>query len=103
MVMPKKKGVTRIFMAWMLISVALIGAPVFAQQRTFRIEEASINDIQNAIRSGQTTCRQVVEAYLERAKAYNGVCTALLTPDGKPIPPSTGMVRAGSPLIYPTQ
>ena len=69
----------------------------------FRVEEASITDIQTAIRAGQTTCRQVVQAYLERAKAYNGVCTALLTMDGTPIPPSTGMVRAGAPIQYPTK
>jgi hypothetical protein len=63
--------------------------PLFAQARGsgFRIEEASITGIQNAIRSGQTSCQRVVQAYLERAKAYNGPCTALLTPDGAPIPP----------------
>jgi amidase len=76
---------------------------VRAQQDGFQIEEASIADIQNAIRSGQTTCRDVVQAYIERAKAYNGVCTALLTADGTPIPPATGMMRAGSLLKYPTQ
>jgi Asp-tRNA(Asn)/Glu-tRNA(Gln) amidotransferase A subunit family amidase len=72
-----------------------------AQQ--FQIEEASIADIQNAIRAGQTTCQSVVQAYLERAKAYNGVCTALVTEGGGSIPAATGMVRAGSPLRYPTQ
>ena len=71
--------------------------------RAFRVEEASITDIQNAIRAGQTTCKQVVQAYLDRVKAYNGVCTALLTKDGAPIPPSTGMVRAGAPIKYPTK
>ena len=78
---------------------------VFAQAPAggFHIEEASITDIQSAIRGGQATCRQVVQSYLDRAKAYNGVCTALLTLDGKPIPPSTGMVRAGAPIQYPTK
>jgi len=74
-----------------------------AQQGQFKVEEASITDIQSAIKSGQTTCVGVVKAYLARAKAYNGVCTALLTKDGAPIPPATGMMRAGSPLKYPTQ
>src|SRR6266702_217710 len=69
----------------------------------FHVEEASIADIQSAIRSGQTSCKQVVQDYIARAKAYNGVCTALLTKAGAPIPPSTGMVRAGSLLKYPTQ
>ena len=80
-------------------------SPLFAQAvgGGFRVEEASITDIQNAIRAGRTSCRQVVLAYLERAKAYNGACTELLTKDGAPIPPSTGMVRAGAPLKYPTK
>jgi amidase len=80
-------------------------SPLSAQTTggSFHVEEASITAIQNAIRSGQTTCRQVVQAYLDRAKAYNGVCTALLTMDGKPIPPSTGMLRAGAPIQYPMQ
>jgi amidase len=82
-----------------------MASPLMAQSMAggFHVEEASITDIQNAIRSGQATCKQVVQAYLDRVKAYNGVCTALLTMDGKPIPPSTGMVRAGAPIRYPTQ
>jgi amidase len=86
-------------------AVAAMFAPglLWAQQGEFRIEETSITGIQSAISSGQTTCKQVVQAYLARAKAYNGACTALVTRDGAPIPPSTGMVRAGSPLKYPTQ
>jgi len=73
-----------------------------AQQSEFHVEEASITDIQNAIKSGQTTCKQVVQTYIARAKAYNGVCTALLTRGGAPIPQATGMMRAGSILKYPT-
>jgi Asp-tRNA(Asn)/Glu-tRNA(Gln) amidotransferase A subunit family amidase len=68
----------------------------------FKIEEASITDVHNAIQAGQTTCKQVVQSYLDRVKAYNGVCTALLTKDGAPIPAATGMVRAGAPIKYPT-
>jgi amidase len=74
-----------------------------AQQGQFHIEEASISDIQHAIQTGQTSCKQVVQDYIARAKAYNGVCTALLTKDGAPIPQATGMMRAGSILTYPTQ
>jgi Asp-tRNA(Asn)/Glu-tRNA(Gln) amidotransferase A subunit family amidase len=88
----------------MLSAVMLAAAlPARAQQRGFAIEEASIADIQGAIRAGRTTCQQVVQAYFERAKAYNGVCTALVTPDGKTIAPGVGMVRAGAPLKYPAQ
>jgi Asp-tRNA(Asn)/Glu-tRNA(Gln) amidotransferase A subunit family amidase len=69
----------------------------------FQVEEATISGIQDAIRSGATSCAQVVEAYLARARAYNGVCTALVTADGKPIPAARGAVRAGSPLSFPTR
>ena len=90
----------------LILSFAFLAAtaPQAAAQTTgFRVEEASITGIQNAIRAGQTTCRQVVQGYLDRAKAYNGVCTALLTGDGAPIPQATGMVRAGAPIKYPAQ
>jgi Asp-tRNA(Asn)/Glu-tRNA(Gln) amidotransferase A subunit family amidase len=68
----------------------------------FSIEEATIDGIQAAIQSGQTTCRAVVQAYIDRARAYNGVCTSLITPDGAAIPPATGAVRAGVALTFPT-
>jgi Asp-tRNA(Asn)/Glu-tRNA(Gln) amidotransferase A subunit family amidase len=84
-------------------TLALAGIAGTAGAQTFRVEEASISSIHEAIRSGQTTCRRVVQAYIERTKAYNGPCTALVTMDGKTIPPSTGMVRAGAPIQYPTQ
>jgi amidase len=89
--------------AWAMLPAIFAPALAKAQQSQFHVEEASIPDIQKAIVSGQTTCKQVVEAYLARAKAYNGMCTALLTKDGAPIPPSTGMVRAGAPVKYPTE
>ena len=41
-------------------------------------------------RAAEITCQGVVQAYLERVKAYNGTCTALVTADGKPIAPATG-------------
>jgi Asp-tRNA(Asn)/Glu-tRNA(Gln) amidotransferase A subunit family amidase len=82
-----------------------VASPSFAQTAGggFRVEEASISDIQNSIRAGRTSCKQVVQLYLDRVKAYNGACTALVTKDGAPIPPSTGMTRAGAPLEYPTR
>lgn len=47
-----------------------------AEPRTsrFEIQEATIDRIQNAIRTRQITTRSVVEAYLTRIKAYNGAC-----------------------------
>jgi amidase len=89
-----------------LMLVALLGltagAPRLASAE-FQLEEATIDDIQGAIKSGEVTCKGVVQAYLNRVKAYNGVCTALVTQDGKAIPASTGAVRAGSPLQFPTK
>jgi amidase len=75
---------------------------VFSQAPPFQVEEASIDGIHRAIMSGATTCRGVVQAYLDRAKAYNGVSNVLVTADGKPIPPPPGQVRAGAPLTFPT-
>ena len=85
-----------------VLSVLAPAAGTAGAQTLFRIEESTIADVQNAIKSGQTTCRAVVQAYLDRAKAYNGTCTALVTADGAPIPPATGAVRAGAPITFPT-
>ena len=68
----------------------------------FHLEEATIDDIHQAIREGQISCRGLVQLYLNRAKAYNGVADELVTRDGAPIPSAAGVVRAGSPLKYPT-
>ena len=43
--------------------------------------EATIPDVHRAIREGQITCRGLVQAYLNRAKAYNGTCNRLVTED----------------------
>jgi Asp-tRNA(Asn)/Glu-tRNA(Gln) amidotransferase A subunit family amidase len=87
-----------------MASVAALAAmsPAASAQGQFRIEEATIADVQNAIKAGQTTCQAVVQAYIDRAKAYNGACTKLVTADGASIPPATGAVRAGSPIVFPT-
>jgi Asp-tRNA(Asn)/Glu-tRNA(Gln) amidotransferase A subunit family amidase len=42
----------------------------------FAVEEATIDQIQQAIRSKRITTRGVVEAYLRRIKAYNGTCVS---------------------------
>ncbi len=83
--------------AGLLISIS----PLRAADR-FQIEEATIDSIQSAIKSGQVTCKGVVQAYIDRAKAYNGICTAMVTPDGAPVPAVTGLVRAGVAATFPT-
>ena len=45
----------------------------------------------------------VVQAYIDRAKAYNGPSDRLVTRDGAPIPAARGTVRAGAPLRFPTE
>lgn len=98
----------------LVLSLALAGASigvrsvtsseVSAQSRAvFTVEESTIASLHAAITSGQTTCQGVVQAYIDRAKAYNGVCTALVTEDGADIAPATGYVRAGAPLVFPTR
>jgi amidase len=86
----------------LLLATSLAGSPALAQG-TFNIEEATIASTQQAIMSGRTTCRAVVQAYLDRIKAYNGSCTALVTADGKPVNSVAGAIRSGTPLAFPTQ
>ena len=70
---------------------------------TFRVEEATIGDLHDAIRAGETTVVDVVKQYVARIRAFNGVASMLVTEDGAAVPQATGVVRAGSPLKFPTQ
>jgi Asp-tRNA(Asn)/Glu-tRNA(Gln) amidotransferase A subunit family amidase len=89
----------------LLASLPVAGfAQASANGSGFHVEEATIADMQGAIQNGTVTCRQIVEKYLERAKAYNrGVCTALVTADGKPVKVGNGRVVAGKPMQFPTR
>ena len=91
----------------LVLTGALLGpalVPVYGQEGApFELIEASIEDIHSAIRTGQITCRGLVQDYIDRARAYNGVCTRLVTKDGARISPARGIVRAGAPLEFPTQ
>jgi Asp-tRNA(Asn)/Glu-tRNA(Gln) amidotransferase A subunit family amidase len=78
-------------------------APAMALSQGFSVEESTIAGTHKAIKAGEVTCKGVVQAYLERVKAYNGTCTALVTKDGKPVAAAKGPVRAGSPLAFPTR
>jgi Asp-tRNA(Asn)/Glu-tRNA(Gln) amidotransferase A subunit family amidase len=69
----------------------------------FRLEEATIEELHAAIRSGQTTCVAVVQHYIDRVRAYNGVASLLVTEDGAPVPEATGAVRGTVPLRFPTE
>ena len=71
--------------------------------RSFRVEEATIAELHQAIREGRTTCVDVVKQYIERVRAYNGVASMLVTEDGVPVPDATGTVRGQAPLRFPAQ
>ena len=69
----------------------------------FRLEEATIEDLHEAIKSGKTTCLQVVERYIARVRAFNGVCSMLVTKDGALVENVSGTVRASAPIVFPTE
>lgn len=69
----------------------------------FDVVEATIDEMHAAIQAGEVTCVEIVEQYIARARAYNGVACALVTEDGAPVPPATGAVRAGAPVEFPTK
>ena len=73
-----------------------------AAEKPFCLEEATIDEMHRAIRSGEITVVEIVQHYIARVRAYNGVSSALVTADGEPIAPATGTVRAGAPLAFPT-
>lgn len=81
----------------------VVSLPTLVAAQRFEVEEATIEELHAALRSGTTTCTQIIEAYIERARAYNGVCTALVTENGAPIPPARGYARTGKPLEFPTE
>ena len=69
----------------------------------FCLEEATIEELHAAIRAGQITCVQVVQHYIDRVRAYNGVASVLVTADGKPVEAAIGTVRGGAPIRFPTE
>ncbi|MGK0298110.1 MAG: amidase [Gammaproteobacteria bacterium] len=68
----------------------------------FKIEEVTIKELHSAIKDGSTTCQQIVQSYMDRIRAYNGACTALITKDGVDIPQTFGNLRSGNLVKFPT-
>ena len=66
--------------AVLMLAVGMAAAPAAAaapnpkSKNGFVLEEATIDDIQTAIRHNKLTVTEVVEGYLERIKQYNGTC-----------------------------
>ncbi len=74
-----------------------------AHAEPFRLEEATIAGLHEAIRAGKVTLVEVVQRYIDRSRAYNGVACVLLTEDGADIPETNGTVRAEARLRFPTE
>ena len=74
-----------------------------ATARPFQLVEATIDELHTAIREGRTSCVAVVEHYIARARAFNGVASRLMTADGASVPTVPGAVRAGAPLQFPAE
>ena len=79
------------------------GDQAISHDEPFRLDEATIEELHAAIQAGRTTCVAVVQHYIERVRAYNGVASLLVTEDGAPVPEATGAVRATGPLRFPTE
>jgi Asp-tRNA(Asn)/Glu-tRNA(Gln) amidotransferase A subunit family amidase len=58
-------------LALTLATAGVLPSDVAAQAPPFRVEEASIADIHAAFRTGQLSCRALVEQYLRRIEAYD--------------------------------
>src|SRR4051812_46982490 len=71
--------------------------------KPFCLEEATIEELQQAIKAGRTTCVAVVRHYIERARTFNGVASVLVTEHGASVPGAIGAVRAGAQLRFPTE
>ncbi len=72
-------------------------------EKAFRLEEATIDELHEAVATGRTTCLAVVQHYLARVRAYNGVSSLLVTEDGTPVPQAAGAVRGMEPIRFPTE
>jgi hypothetical protein len=69
----------------------------------FRLDEATIEELHEAIQAGRTTCVAVVQHYLDRVRAYDGVASLLVTEDGAPTPATNGARRATTTLRFPME
>ena len=64
-------------------SASANGYPSPRDANKFHLLDATIDQAQQAIASGQLTCTQLVELYLARIKAYNGSCVSPTTSAGQ--------------------
>ena len=74
-----------------------------SHEASFHVEEATIEQLHNAVRAERVNLVQVVESYIARAKAYNGVSSLLVTETGDPVESVRGALRAATELQFPTE
>ncbi len=99
----RSRSIAVLILGFLAVSSCVRSQDTPADDFQFHLEEATIADVHRAIQEGQLTCVGLVEMYLDRAGAYNGVTNQLVTRDGAPVPAVPGMVRAGAPVEYPTE
>jgi len=75
--------------------------PLDGSGKLFRLEEATIGELHRAIQAGNTSCVAVVQHYIKRVAAYNGVASMLVTEDGADVAESHGTIRAMAPIKFP--
>jgi Asp-tRNA(Asn)/Glu-tRNA(Gln) amidotransferase A subunit family amidase len=82
----------RVAVLALLVVAATPSAISQTRRSSFRLQEATIAQIQQAIVAGEITTTGLVEMYLKRIRAYNGTCVN--QPDGI-LGPITTIPRAG--------
>jgi Asp-tRNA(Asn)/Glu-tRNA(Gln) amidotransferase A subunit family amidase len=89
--MPIRRTVVRVACVAAALLVIAAGYVVLVRPRAvqaqafeFHLLEATIGDVHRAIQGGQITCRGLVQAYVNRARAYNGVSNKLVTEEMAP-------------------
>jgi Asp-tRNA(Asn)/Glu-tRNA(Gln) amidotransferase A subunit family amidase len=85
------KAILRAVLVLAVAASTLMAEPQQAPAK-FHLQEATIDNIQQAIRSGQITTVGLVDLYLRRIKAYNGTCVN--EPQGI-LGPVTTIAKAG--------
>ena len=55
-----------------------MAVPHETQNQPFSLEEATISMLHAAIKSGDITCEEIVQRYIDRVRAYNGVASQLV-------------------------
>ena len=74
--MPARAGSVPVLPAPFPLPVLPFPLPKLPFGSKFHLLDATIDDVQTAIKEHQLTCTELVQYYLARIKAYNGVCVS---------------------------